>query len=61
MRCHYSTTGQLEGIFARGDRRLADVLERAFLNGAVFDSWEEQLRMPIWREALEFFGIYTGT
>jgi len=60
LRCHDSTTGQLEGIFARGDRRLADVLERAFLNGAVFDSWEEQLRMQIWREAFEFFGIDTG-
>jgi radical SAM superfamily enzyme YgiQ (UPF0313 family) len=33
---------RLEGVFARGDRRLADVLERAWRNGARFDSWDER-------------------
>ncbi len=65
LRCHDSSTSHLEGIFARGDRRLADVLERAFLNGASFDSWEEKLRIEIWQEALTFYGIqpetYLGT
>ncbi len=65
LRCHDSATSQLEGIFARGDRPLADVLERAFLNGARFDSWEEQLRMDIWEEAFRSCGIrienYLGT
>jgi len=38
---------------ARGDRRLAIVIEEAYLNGARFDSWEDQLRIDLWREALE--------
>jgi radical SAM family uncharacterized protein/radical SAM-linked protein len=59
LRCHDSSTGQLEGIFARGDRTLADVLERAFMNGASFDSWEEKLRMDVWEEAFQFFGVRT--
>jgi radical SAM family uncharacterized protein/radical SAM-linked protein len=65
LRCHDSGTSQLEGVFARGDRALADVLERAFLNGARFDSWEEKLRMDIWEEAFAFYGVqiekYLGT
>ena len=65
LRCHDSGASQLEGVFARGDRRLGDVLERAFLRGASFDSWEEQLRLDVWEEAFAFYGIdpaqYLGT
>jgi radical SAM-linked protein len=61
LRCHDSTTTFLEGIFARGDRRLADVLERAFLNGACFDSWEDQLRLSVWQEAFTHYGIVPDT
>ena len=59
LRCHEGATSYLEGIFARGDRRLGEVLERAFLNGASFDSWEERLRLDIWEEAFQFFGIHS--
>jgi radical SAM family uncharacterized protein/radical SAM-linked protein len=65
LRCHDSAASQLEGVFARGDRRLADVLERAFLRGASFDSWEERLRLDVWEEAFAFCGVdpasYLGT
>lgn len=65
LRCHDSGGSQLEGVFARGDRRLGDVLERAFLRGASFDSWEERLRLDVWEEAFAFHGIdpakYLGT
>jgi radical SAM family uncharacterized protein/radical SAM-linked protein len=65
LRCHDSTASQLEGVFARGDRRLGDVLERAFLGGARFDSWEEQLRLAVWDEAFAHYGVepakYLGT
>jgi radical SAM family uncharacterized protein/radical SAM-linked protein len=65
LRCHDSTASQLEGVFARGDRRLGDVLERAFLGGARFDSWEEQLRLSVWEEAFSYHGVepakYLGT
>jgi radical SAM family uncharacterized protein/radical SAM-linked protein len=53
LRMHDSTTSVLEGVLARGDRRLAAVIEEAYLNGARFDSWEDQLRIDLWRSALE--------
>lgn len=57
LRVHDSETSILEGILARGDRRLADVIERAFERGARMDSWEEHVRLELWKEALEHFGI----
>jgi radical SAM-linked protein len=53
LRMHDSTTSVLEGVLARGDRRLAAVIEDVYLRGARFDSWEDQLRIELWREALE--------
>src|SRR6185295_11213046 len=51
--------------FARGDRRLANVLERAYRNGARFDSWEDQLKIKVWEEAFAAEGVepakYLGT
>ncbi len=65
LRMHDSTTTVLEGVLARGDRSLGDVVERAYLGGARFDSWEEHLRMDVWQEALSYHGIdtekYLGT
>ena len=39
---------------------LADVIEHAWRNGARFDSWEEHLKLDVWREAFEAFGIDTS-
>ncbi len=47
----------LEGIFARGDRRLAPVLETAWKLGARFDGWNELFRSDIWKKALQVNGI----
>ena len=60
LRVHDATTTVLEGVLARGDRPLADVIERAYQSGAIFDSWEEHLRMDAWQEALSHFGIDTN-
>jgi radical SAM family uncharacterized protein/radical SAM-linked protein len=57
LRTHDSETSILEGILARGDRRLADVIERAYHQGARLDSWEEHVKLDVWREALEHYGI----
>lgn len=43
----------LEGIFARGDRRLSGVIEKAFKLGCRFDGWSEHLNYDGWKEALE--------
>ncbi len=57
LRTHDCSTSVLEGILARGDRRLANVIERAYERGAVFDSWEEHLRLDVWEEALDHFDV----
>jgi radical SAM family uncharacterized protein/radical SAM-linked protein len=57
LRAHAGPASVLEGMFARGDRRLADVLERAFRNGARFDSWDEQLRVDVWEDAFNGCGL----
>jgi len=65
LKTHGADASVLEGIFARGDRAICDVLERAYRNGARFDSWEDQLRLDVWEEAFMRFGIdrakYLGT
>jgi radical SAM family uncharacterized protein/radical SAM-linked protein len=60
LKMHDATTTVLEGVLARGDRPLADVIERAYQNGAIFDSWEEHLKMGVWQEALSHFAIDTN-
>jgi radical SAM family uncharacterized protein/radical SAM-linked protein len=65
LRMHDAETSWLEGVFARGDRTIAAVLERAYHAGARFDSWEDQKKMPIWEEAFRAEGVdpatYLGT
>ncbi|HET9933454.1 MAG TPA: TIGR03960 family B12-binding radical SAM protein [Polyangiaceae bacterium] len=53
LRLHDSSTSVLEGVLARGDRRLANVIEDVYLGGGRFDSWEDQLRSDLWQAALE--------
>jgi radical SAM-linked protein len=47
----------LEGILARGDRRTADVVERAYRKGALFSSWKEGFSLQPWLEALSELGL----
>lgn len=47
----------LEAVFARGDRRLASVLERAVDLGCQFDSWTECFRFDLWSQAFRDSGI----
>jgi radical SAM family uncharacterized protein/radical SAM-linked protein len=65
LRMHDCDTSWLEGVFARGDRALCDVLERAYEMGARFDSWEETKKLAVWEEAFRAFGVdpqrYLGT
>ncbi|MGN0468157.1 MAG: TIGR03960 family B12-binding radical SAM protein [Acutalibacteraceae bacterium] len=47
----------LEGVLARGDRRLADVIEYAWRHGCKFDSWDDSLKYDVWLEAFDALGI----
>ncbi|HEX7663284.1 MAG TPA: TIGR03936 family radical SAM-associated protein, partial [Polyangiaceae bacterium] len=57
LRMHDSEGSWLEGVFARGDRTLANVLERAYKAGARFDSWDEHLDVRLWNEAFAAEGV----
>lgn len=54
---HDSRTSFLEGVFARGDRRLGAVLLAAWRQGARFDGWSEHFRYQTWMEAFESCAI----
>jgi radical SAM-linked protein len=57
FRWHDAQLSLLEGIFARGDRRLADVLETAQRRGARFDGWSEHCRLEVWSAAMAAHGL----
>ena len=50
---HETPTSLIEGVFARGDRRLNSVLYSAFKNGCKFDSWDDKFIFDAWMKAFE--------
>ena len=47
----------LEGVLARGYRRLCDVIEKAWKNGCKFDSWDDSFKIDVWEKTFEECGI----
>ena len=43
----------LEGVMARGDRRVGKVIEEAYRLGCLFDSWTETFRNDLWMQAFD--------
>lgn len=54
---HDPETSFLEAVFARGDRRLGQVLLKAHEKGCKFDGWGELFRFDAWMEAFQECGI----
>ena len=50
---HHQETSYMEALFARGDRKMCDVLIKAYEKGAKFDGWSEYFNFEIWQEALK--------
>ena len=50
---HAPNLSYIEAVFARGDRRLADVMEHAWRLGCRFDGWSDQYRHDLWLKAFE--------
>lgn len=50
---HEADVSVLEGVFARGDRRVSKVIEAAYKKGCLFDSWSEYFHNDWWMEAFE--------
>jgi radical SAM family uncharacterized protein len=58
---HHIERSVLESATGRGDRRLGDVIESAWQNGARFDLWDECFNYEIWLKAFEKFGLDIDT
>jgi radical SAM superfamily enzyme YgiQ (UPF0313 family) len=54
---HEPDVSVLEGVLARGDRRLSAVIEKAYENGALFDSWSDLFKPEAWSKAFADCGI----
>jgi len=54
---HEAPVSVLEGVFARGDRRLSEVLVKVHEKGVRFDGWSDQFNLEKWLEAFEECGL----
>lgn len=54
---HDAQTTVLEGVMARGDRRVGRVIEEAYRLGCLFDSWTECFDNDLWMQAFENTGL----
>ena len=59
IKCNYhdAEASVLEGVFARGDRRLGKVLLRAQQSGCKMDGWGDLFRYDLWQQAFADCGI----
>lgn len=57
LKYHDPEQSFLEGVFSRGDRRLAALLETAWRMGARLDAWSDHFDLNIWRRAADACGL----
>ncbi len=57
---HEADVSVLEGVFARGDRRIAPVILAAYRRGCLFDSWSEYFKNDVWLQCFEDCGVDIG-
>src|SRR5215470_4827990 len=65
LKYHEKGISHVEGVMARGDRRVAAAVEAAWRDGARFDGWDELFDLDRWRRAFAATGVeparYLGT
>ena len=54
---HEADVTVLEGVLARGDRKVAAVIEEAYRQGALYDAWSETFKNDVWMDAFETCGV----
>lgn len=54
---HEADVSVLEGVFARGDRKVAAVIRKAYEKGCLYDSWSEYFKNEVWLEAFKECGV----
>ncbi len=57
LRYHGPRQSFLEGVFSRGDRQLAHLIEKAWETGARLDGWDEHFDLSRWQKAAEDCGL----
>ncbi|MBQ7971115.1 MAG: B12-binding domain-containing radical SAM protein, partial [Clostridia bacterium] len=57
VNCHDCRTSMIEAILARGDRRLAPVLEQVAAMGGKLDAWSEHFSYDRWIDAMDACGV----
>ena len=57
---HDAEVSVLEGVFARGDRKVGAVIEEAYRMGCIYDSWSDYFDNDKWMQAFENTGIDIG-
>ncbi|WP_027369920.1 TIGR03960 family B12-binding radical SAM protein [Desulfovermiculus halophilus] len=56
LRWHDPEMSSIEGVFSRGDRSLAPVLEDAYARGDILSSWQEHFDFSLWNQVLTEHG-----
>ncbi|NDV70481.1 B12-binding domain-containing radical SAM protein, partial [Dysgonomonas sp. 25] len=54
---HDPETTIIEGVLARGDRRLSKVIEGVYRRGCLFESWTEHFDYQVWDEEITRQGL----
>ncbi len=57
---HEADVSVLEGVLARGDRRVAQAILKAYQKGCMFDSWSEFFHNDLWLQSFEECGLDIG-
>lgn len=54
---HEADVSVLEGVFARGDRKLSAAILEAYRRGCIYDAWGEYYKNDVWMQVFEDLGI----
>lgn len=54
---HEADVSVMEGVFARGDRRVAPVILEAYKRGCMYDAWGEYYHNDVWMKVFEDLGV----
>jgi radical SAM superfamily enzyme YgiQ (UPF0313 family) len=56
---HEADASVLEGVLARGDRKLCEVIRKVYEKGCFYDAWSEYYKNDVWIETIEECGLST--
>jgi len=54
---HEADVSIMEGVFARGDRKVGQVILKAYENGCLYDAWSEYYKNDVWMQCFEVCGV----